>query len=148
MSLPTILVIEDNVADQVLIRIALDELGEPYEFQVLPDGEAALAFVADHRAGRRKHDPCVILLDLHLPKYNGIEVLTAIRGEPILDHIHVFIMTTDISPAQRAQVAELGGLGRMIRSPRVQAQRSPAARNLCAPRTILPTLRRIPRVRY
>jgi len=108
VSIPTILVIEDNVADQVLIRIALDELGEPYEFQVLPDGEAALAFVADHRSGRRKHDPCVILLDLHLPKYNGVEVLAAIRAEPILDHIHVIVMTTDISPAERAQIAELG----------------------------------------
>jgi len=108
VSIPTILVIEDNVADQVLIRIALDELGEPYEFQVLPDGEAALAFVADHRSGRRKHDPCVILLDLHLPKYNGIEVLAAIRAEPILDPIHVIVMTTDISPAERARIAELG----------------------------------------
>ena len=107
MSLPTILVIEDKVADQVLIRYALDEFGEPYRFEVLPDGEAALAFIDDHRSGRRKHEPCVILLDLHLPRYNGIEVLTAIRTEPVLDHIHVFVLTSDASPAERVQVTEL-----------------------------------------
>ncbi len=98
MSIPTILVIEDNVADQVLLRYALDEMGEPYRFEVLVDGEMALAFIDDHRQGRREHEPCVILLDLHLPKYSGIEVLAAIREEPVLNHIHVFVLTTDISP--------------------------------------------------
>lgn len=110
MSIPTILVIEDNVADQVLIRYALDAIGDPYRFEVLPDGEAALTFVNDHRAGRRKHEPCVILLDLHLPRYNGIEVLTAIRREPFLTHIHVFVLTSDASPAERIQVIELDGI--------------------------------------
>lgn len=109
MSAPTILVIEDNVADLVLIRYAFDELGEPHRIEVLPDGEAALKFVEDHRWGRLHHEPCVILLDLHLPKYNGIEVLTAIRLEPVLSHIHVFVLTTDVSPSERAQITDLGG---------------------------------------
>lgn len=110
MSIPTILVIEDNVADIFLFRHFLDEQGEAYLFEVLPDGEAALTFVAEHRSGARQHEPCVILLDLHLPKYNGIEVLTAIRTEPILAHIHVVVLTSDASPADRAEIAELGGI--------------------------------------
>jgi CheY-like chemotaxis protein len=112
VSIPTILVIEDNLADVVLIRYALDEQGEAYSLEVLPDGEAALGFVAEHRAGRRKHEPCVILLDLHLPKYNGIEVLTAIREEPVLTHIHVVVLTTGASPMDRARLTELGGVCR------------------------------------
>jgi CheY-like chemotaxis protein len=112
VSLPTILVIEDNVADVHLIRYALDAHGEPYRLEVLHDGEAALTFVAEHRTGTRQHDPCVILLDLHLPKYNGIEVLTAIREEPVLTHIHVMVLTTMASPADHAQVIELGGICR------------------------------------
>jgi len=108
VSIPTILVIEDNVADRELLRYALDDLGEPYHFEVLADGEAALAFIDDHRWGRRKNDPCIILLDLHLPKYNGIEVLAAIREEPVLNHIQVFILTSDASPAERARIAALG----------------------------------------
>jgi CheY-like chemotaxis protein len=112
VGVPTILVIEDNVADVHLIRYALDAHGEPYRLEVLQDGEAALIFVAEHRSGIRQHDPCVILLDLHLPKYNGIEVLTAIREEPILTHIHVMVLTTTASPADHAQVLELGGICR------------------------------------
>jgi len=110
VSVPTILVIEDNVADVFLIRHFLDEQGEAYQLEILPDGEAALAFVAEHRSGVRKHEPCVILLDLHLPKYNGIEVLTAIRQEPVLTHIHVVVLTSDASPAEQTQVIELGGI--------------------------------------
>jgi CheY-like chemotaxis protein len=112
MSVPTILVIEDNLADVFLIRHALDQHGEEYRLEVLPDGEAALELVAEHRTGVRQHDPCVILLDLHLPKYNGIEVLTAIREEPVLTHIHVLVLTTMASPADHAQVIELGGICR------------------------------------
>ena len=107
MGVPRILVIEDNLADVYLIRHALDQLGEPFHLDVLPDGEAALAFIAEHRTGMRKPEPCVILLDLHLPKYNGIEVLTAIRLEPVLTHIGVVVLTSDASPQEWAQVTEL-----------------------------------------
>ncbi len=110
MSIPNILVIEDNWADVVLLRVALDSHGEAYRLEVLPHGEAALAFIAEHRSGTRRHEPCVILLDLHLPRYNGIEVLTAIRQEPVLSHIHVVVLTTAASPADRARVVELGGI--------------------------------------
>jgi len=64
VSIPTILIIEDNLADVFLFRQAFDELGEPYLLEVLTDGEAALAFVAEHRSGARKPEPCRILLDL------------------------------------------------------------------------------------
>jgi CheY-like chemotaxis protein len=110
VTVPTILVIEDNLADVHLLRHVLDEQGEEYYLEVLPDGEAALAFVAEHRAGIRQHDPCVILLDLHLPRYNGIEVLTVIREEPKLTHIHVVVLTSAASPADRAELAALGGI--------------------------------------
>ena len=113
MSIPTILIIEDNLADVFLLRHAFDELGEPYLLEILTDGEAALAFVAEHRSGARKPEPCVILLDLHLPKYNGIEVLTAIRVEPPLGHIHVVVLSSRVSPEEETRVMELGGIFRI-----------------------------------
>jgi len=110
MSIPTILVIEDNHADIFILRHAFDQLGEPYLLEVLTDGEAALAFIGEHRSGTREPHPCVILLDLHLPKYNGIEVLTAIRDERPLSHVHVVVLTSSASPHEEKQVTELGGI--------------------------------------
>jgi len=110
VSIPTILVIEDNQADIFILRHAFDASGEPYELEILTDGESAIAFVAEHRTGSRKPEPCVILLDLHLPKYNGIEVLSAIRHEPPLSHIHVVVLTSRASPHEEKRVTELGGV--------------------------------------
>lgn len=110
MSIPTILVVEDNHADIFILRHAFDEVGEPYLLEVLTDGEAALAFIGEHRSGVGEPRPCVILLDLHLPKYNGIEVLSAIREEPPLSHIHVVVLTSRASPHEEKRVTELGGI--------------------------------------
>jgi hypothetical protein len=65
-----ILVIDDNNGEVQELRGALTECGEPYELSVLRDGEAALRFVADHRSGLRQPEPCVIVLDLNLPKHD------------------------------------------------------------------------------
>ena len=74
-----ILVIEDNALDIVLLRHALDKQGEAYELEILSNGEDALRFVHEHRTRVREPEPCVILLDLYLPVYDGMAVLRAIR---------------------------------------------------------------------
>jgi CheY-like chemotaxis protein len=48
-----------------------------------------------------------------LPKYNGIEVLTAIRFEPPLSHIHVVVLTSRASPEEETKVIKLGGICRI-----------------------------------
>ena len=102
---PRIVVIEDSHADIRLFRYALDETGEEYTLEVLTDGEAALMFVRDRAA---ISDPCVILLDLHLPKYDGIVILSAIRKNPKLDHVKVVVMTTVASPQEESAIHTLG----------------------------------------
>jgi CheY-like chemotaxis protein len=109
---PKILVIEDSPADVALLRHALNHQGEPYDLEVLTDGEMALRFVNEHRSGTREPDPCVILLDLHLPKYDGIAVLKAIKRAPVLAHIHVVALSGLASPREEAAILSLGGLYR------------------------------------
>src|SRR5580698_11112218 len=109
---PKILVIEDSPAEVALLRLALDHLGEPYELELLSDGAMALRFVDEHRLGARKPDSCVIVLDLHLPKHDGIEVLKAIRVAPALFHIHVVALSNSASPREQAEIHDLGGLYR------------------------------------
>jgi CheY-like chemotaxis protein len=109
---PKILMIEDNPGDVAWLRLALDQQGEPYELELLLDGEMALRFVDEHRSGVREPDPCVILLDLHIRKYDGLQVLAAIKQEPVLAHIHVVVMTGLASPRDEAAILGLGGLYR------------------------------------
>jgi CheY-like chemotaxis protein len=113
MSKPHIVIVEDNPADVVLFRIALDEQGEPYELTALSDGAQALAFVEKYRLGMEEDDPCAIVLDLRLPKHDGLEVLRALRREPSLDNIHVVMVTS--GPVSSGDAAEIRSLEALLR---------------------------------
>jgi CheY-like chemotaxis protein len=102
-----IVVIEDNPADVLLLRIALDERGEPYDLVVLSDGEQALAYIAEH-ARTSAPDPCAVVLDLHLPRYDGLAVLKALRASPELSHVRVAILTSAASPREEAELKNFG----------------------------------------
>ena len=103
-----IVVVEDIDSDVRLLRLALQELGEEAVLEVLQDGEEALRFVHEHRTFVRRPDPCVIVLDLHLPKHDGIAVLRAIRQEPLMAHIRVVVLTTSCSPKEELEVRQMG----------------------------------------
>ena len=102
-----ILVIEDNEADIQLLRLALDQQDEEYELEILSDGEEALRFVHENRTGLREPEPCVILLDLHLPRYDGMAILHAIRETPPLEHIQVVVLSGLVTPRQEAELVGL-----------------------------------------
>jgi CheY-like chemotaxis protein len=102
-----IVMIEDSPADTRLLRSALDEQGEPYVLEVLTDGESALKFVRDH-CGSWKPEPCLVVLDLHLPRYDGATVLRALRAAPELANVKVAVLTNMASPAEKAEVIALG----------------------------------------
>jgi CheY-like chemotaxis protein len=91
-----------------LHRLALDEQEEDYELEILKDGEEVLRFVQGHRSGIREPEPCVILLDLHLPRYDGIAILHAIREAPPLEHIKIVVLSGQADPRQEAEMARLG----------------------------------------
>ena len=103
-----ILVVEDNSADVFLLSHALRESGEEFVVEVLHDGAQALEFVERQRIAGTKPNPCVIVLDLHLPKHNGAAVLKAIREEPMIAHIQVIALTTLASPGEEQEVRDLG----------------------------------------
>ncbi len=110
MIVPNILVIEDNIADIELLRLALDRQGEKYELQVLNSGDDAIRFIQEQGTGllEEPEKPCVILLDLHLPKYDGIAILRAIREAPELAHVHVIVLSGAASPLEQREIAHMG----------------------------------------
>jgi CheY-like chemotaxis protein len=113
MSIPTIVIIEDDPADVFLLRACFDQLGEEYLLEVLFDGEAALRFISEHVSGVRKPEPSVVVLDFYLPRHDGSEVLAAIRQESVLKHLKVMVLTSIEFPDDRVAVERVGAICRM-----------------------------------
>lgn len=89
-----ILLVEDSPDDADLMVEALKEGILRHQVTVVEDGDEALAYL--HREGSHADSPTpdLILLDLHLPRKNGYEVLAEIKADPILRRIPVVIMTS------------------------------------------------------
>lgn len=94
--LKPILLVEDNPKDLELTLVALERSNLANEVITLRDGAEALDYL--HRRGqygeRPAGNPSVILLDLKLPKIDGIQVLEEIRSTPLLQSIPVVMLTT------------------------------------------------------
>ena len=97
MNANKILLVEDSPDDQELIRMAIAEEHIANEIISLSDGAQAL----DYLFGRGSYDgrdisdtPLVILLDIKLPKVNGLEVLQQLRADPRTSLIPVVILTS------------------------------------------------------
>ncbi|HEX4274086.1 MAG TPA: response regulator [Bryobacteraceae bacterium] len=112
MSAARILVIDDNAADINLLRLALDAQKKDYHLEVLQTGQDALRFIRDQAGEGKSPDPCVILLDLHLPHFDGVAILGAIRQSPELSHVHVVVLSGLASPKDREKIASFGAVYR------------------------------------
>jgi CheY-like chemotaxis protein len=94
---PTILVVEDNPTDVMLIRRAFDKAKFANPVQIVGDGDAAVEYLAgeDAYADREKFPlPILVLLDLKLPKRSGLEVLEWLRTQEGLKRIPVVMLTS------------------------------------------------------
>lgn len=93
----TVLLVEDNNDDIAITLHAFKKHGIESELVVATDGEEAIhyLFAEGKYANRNKYDiPRLILLDLKLPKLNGLEVLKKVRENPITRFIPVVLLTT------------------------------------------------------
>lgn len=91
-----ILLVEDNPNDLELSLTALSRTGLANEVVVARDGEEAFEylFYKGAHAGRVHGNPAVVLLDIKLPKIDGLELLGRIRKEPELAHLPVVLLTS------------------------------------------------------
>jgi two-component system, chemotaxis family, response regulator Rcp1 len=89
-----ILLVEDNPSDVELVQEALAVWASPAHLNVVDDGEKALRFVRRSAPYADAPIPELILLDLNLPKKDGIEVLREIKADGRLAQIPVIVLTT------------------------------------------------------
>jgi two-component system response regulator len=101
---PRILLVEDNPGDIRLTQEAFKESSLDIQMDVVTDGEMALDFLFKKGRYADAVKPDVVLLDLNLPKKNGIEVLKEVKADEALKRIPIIVLTTsdadhDISKA-------------------------------------------------
>lgn len=108
----TILLVDDDELDIISFERTLKKVDIECDLHVAHNGKEALAMLED---ATKPVDPDVILLDLNMPKMNGIEFLRTLRGEEKLKHYKVFIMTTSSELSDRSITEELGIAGYIIK---------------------------------
>ncbi|CAO4154237.1 response regulator [Methylorubrum extorquens] len=94
--LKPILLVEDNPNDIELTLAAFESCQLANEIIICRDGAEALDFIYRRgpHAGRQVQDPAVVLLDLKLPKVDGLEVLAQIKGDPVTRAVPVVMLTS------------------------------------------------------
>jgi hypothetical protein len=111
-----ILLVEDNPADVELTLRAFKQRKLSNPIAVVRDGEEALDYV--HRRGRFAGDapiPGVILLDLRLPKVDGLEVLREVKAHPVYRNIPVVVLTTSAEDRDIKKSYELGAASYIVK---------------------------------
>ncbi len=108
--LKRIMLVEDSLKDVDLTLAALAEHNLANEVVVTRDGAEALDYL--HRRGayanREDNLPVVVLLDIKMPKLNGIEVLRQMKSDPVLKRVPVVMLTSSKEEPDLAACYDLG----------------------------------------
>jgi two-component system response regulator len=117
MSNQIILLVEDNPSDEALTLRAFRKSGILTEVVVVRDGVEALEYLSDPvagAAGEPRPLPAVVLLDLKLPRLNGLEVLQRIRASPRTRLLPVIMLTSSLEERDVA-ASYAGGANSYVR---------------------------------
>src|SRR5437016_3363207 len=96
-----ILLAEDNAADVYLIREALLEHSVNCTIRVAADGREVLEILAANTSQAGSALPDLIILDLNLPRHDGIEILQRLRVTERMSQVPVVVLTSSDSPRDR-----------------------------------------------
>jgi two-component system response regulator len=109
-SIVDILLVEDNPSDAELALHALRRNNLANRIEWVKDGEVALDYLFQRGAylNRNPQLPKVVLLDLRLPKVDGIEVLRAIRENPVTEELPVVVLTSSKEDKDVVSAYKLG----------------------------------------
>lgn len=106
----TILIVEDNPQDEMLILRALRKVNIANQIDVVRDGQQALdyMFCEGEFSSRKPESPMIVLLDIGLPRLSGLEVLERLRADPRTHLQPVAILTSSDEERDRLKSYESG----------------------------------------
>jgi len=107
-----ILLVEDDIVDALTVKRALEDLNVTNLLVHKLNGEEALEYLRAENNGR----PCVILLDLNMPKMNGFEFLKVVKADSVLKRIPVVVLTTSDEEQNVLESYDLGVAGYIVKS--------------------------------
>ena len=90
----SILMAEDDIEDQMLIREALKESDANYNLTIVNNGEELVDYLNQRGTYSGVSLPKIVLLDLNMPRKNGHEALAEIKANPNLKQIPIIVLTT------------------------------------------------------
>ncbi len=106
-----ILLVEDDSVDAMTVKRALRDLKVTNELVRKANGEEALEYLRDSASSR----PCVILLDLNMPKMGGIEFLKVAKTDETLRKIPAIVLTTSKDDRDRVETFQLNVAGYIVK---------------------------------
>lgn len=106
-----ILLVEDDIVDIMTVKRAVKELKISNPLHVAENGEEGLAYLEAHKDSL----PCIILLDINMPRMNGIEFLRIVKENPVFKLTPVIVVTTSNEDRDRWESFNNSAAGYMIK---------------------------------
>jgi CheY-like chemotaxis protein len=114
---PLIVVLDNNKADRMLLKIAMEDVGLDARVEEHEDGQKLVEFVQGKCSAQV---PVFIVLDLDMPQTGGLNVLKHLRDNPDLCQVPVIIFTSHFDEIQKKNALELGALKYLVKSNRLK----------------------------
>ncbi|MFH1945794.1 MAG: response regulator [Acidobacteriota bacterium] len=106
-----ILLVEDDIVDQMTVKRALKEIHVTNRLIIANNGEEALFYLQNDTYEK----PTLVLLDINMPKMNGIEFLKVVKEDDILKKIPVIVLSSSKEDSDRIDSFDLGVAGYMVK---------------------------------
>lgn len=107
-----LLVVDDDSIDVMTLERGLDRAGITHTLHRASDGVTALETL---RSGKIALERLLVVLDLNMPRMNGLEFLQALRADPVLAPTRVLVLTTSTQEIDRADAARLHVAGYFVK---------------------------------
>ena len=110
-----IIMVDDDEDDFFLVKSAFEESDLPFKYQLsfLPNGQELMNYlhrVEEYSNPALSPHPCLVLLDLNMPRKDGREALREIKSDPALMQIPIVILTTSSAAEDKLLALNLGAI--------------------------------------